>query len=304
MPKRGKAITLPERQRIVSLLGDEKTVAWIARHTRRSKSAIYAIKAAAQRSQEWDADWASHMETSGHWPDLREIANTIQKQLRAPMRQLIGFPSWDDHNPDLILESEGSEPGVSLEVEKGVLYAALKEHLLEGGVWHLVEKWKEYVRGICDDLDRLTYWVRGRPELRDRPWLPSSSPMAQVSGLTERFAQVAVVNAAEDAYFHRENEVWMRSADQEYEVSADSTSLRWSRGPISYVMARGDGEEDLKALRDHHLNLRQTLREELELVAVVADYRKLEQVREELTRELEVIANRSTFPRTCRLCRD
>ena len=233
----------------------------------------------------------------------------IQQQLLAPAEQLLGLSAWDESNPSLRLQSNGGDVEVSLLAEEDVLVEALREHLPDNGIWALLEQWKRFIEGLHQRLGRLCTWVRGQPELQGSQWIPLTVSVGDTGpGLTERFPQTAVLMALEDEYHSREaDEFWERSIRNEYEVrGADGSRrvLRWSLGRMAYVIAVADSVNELEALREVHVSLRQTLRNEPELVAVVEDYGKSGQVKEELTRELEVVANRSRFPRTCQLCRD
>ena len=247
------------------------------------------------------ADGALQLEQSRHWRKMQGAARVIQRQLLAPAEQLLGLSRWDESNPSLKLQSNGGDVAVLLLAEEDVLVGALREHLPDDGIWALLEQWKQLVEGIHQRLGWLCAGVKGRPELQSKRWIPLGIPLREREpGLTERFSQIAVLMALEDAYHNREpDEFWERSIRNEYEIrGADGSRrvLRWSLGRMAYVIAGSDSVSKLEALREVHISVRQTLRNEPELVAVVEDYRKSGQVKEELTRELEVIANRSRFP--------
>lgn len=252
---------------------------------------------------------ALQIELSGHWTSLRNAARSLREELHALPEQLLGLSAWDESNPSLRLQSNGGELEVSLLAEEDVLVEALREHFPDDGIWALLEQWKQLIEGKHQRLGRLCTWVTGQLELRGSQWIPVATfERDSGAGFTERFVQTAVLMALEDEYLSRDADAfWERSVKNQYEIRGDEGSgwvLRWSLGSMGYVIAGSDSVNELEALRDVHISLRQTLRNEPELVALVADYRKSGEVKEELTREFEVVANRSRFPGTCQLCRD
>jgi predicted Zn-ribbon and HTH transcriptional regulator len=70
-----------------------------------------------------------------------------------------------------------------------------------------------------------------------------------------------------------------------------------------YVISSWDNREDLDSLNHRHIELRLEIRELARFKSVVDDYRRLNQIAEELKRELEQIGNLAMIPGRCKLCR-
>ncbi len=243
-----------------------------------------------------DSVWALQMEHSGHWPDLRKAAATLDDQLSAPVQQLLALSNLDAWNESLVIDCAGGETNVSLKLEEDPRFRGLKEHFPGHKVWRLLEEWKGKVELIHGQLPALRRWVIDYVE-----------ESGSTDLCTERFAPTIVSNVVEDVYFGRSvSDFYRTSLENEYEISRDGSLwlVRWKRVGVQYLIGTSGKQEEVEALKRRHIELREELRDAPALQVVVDDYRQLIQIRDALSRELDQFAHMAGFPRDkrCRLC--
>ena len=249
---------------------------------------IVTISGAASKAQEFQ------MELSGHWPGLRKAAATLDEQLWAPVPQLLALSNWDAWNDSLEIDCSGGRTNINLKIEEAPLFRGLKEHFPAHDAWTMLEDWKGRVGFVHGQLPVLSKWVGDQLGGSDHSKFH-----------TERFAPTIVSNAVEGVLRCRPvDDFYRRSAENEYEISRDDE--RWLLTlvlvGVRYVIARSGTREDLDGLKRRHIELREKIRDLPELAAIVAAYRQVYQIEDDLRKELEQTNHLAIFPGRCGLC--
>jgi hypothetical protein len=248
------------------------------------------------------------MEQSGHWPGLRDIAVTLQKQISAPLHQLLGLGEWGIHNSCLILESSCDQLIVTLKVEEEPLFSALREHLPDNPAWDILGNWKQKVKEIRRQLSDLCEWVTSQSGVVDKNRIAPGESARRTPGLRDRYAQTVVMIAAEDTYFNRPiDDSHRRSLEQRYKIAQPSVdgdlgTLKLEDGSTTYLLASSQEPQELEALRRRHMELCITMRDLAQLQQVVEDFRRLGQLAQNLVNEMSRIEKLAMFPGSCDLC--
>ena len=245
--------------------------------------------------------WAAQMEQSGHWPNLRRMAQDLAAQLPVALPKLLGFPWFYPKNENLLLfpGEKGIVAGHTMEAD--ALFLALWEHLPKHKALALLGDWKCTTSNIASGLSDLCSWVEEQPEVSGWRCLSEEEIDRGDVGLTHYFSKSLALDSAEGVCFpHQNSSSWDIS---EANSRRDTYVLNWvGNGNIFVLVAASQEKEELEDVKALHQELASRMRS-LELTQPIGqEWLKLERVIVELKKELERIAILALFPGRCNLC--
>ena len=115
--------------------------------------------------------WATVMHQSGHWPNLRQMAEKISAHLFLPLTQALQFPWSYPLNPALRLTPGEEGLATALSIQEEVVFTSLVEHLPGHKAWALLSDWKSTAGNLASALNDLCSWVEEQPEVSGWRWL-------------------------------------------------------------------------------------------------------------------------------------
>ena len=237
-------------------------------------------------------------ERSGHWPALHDTAKALRDQLYVPLAQLLGFPwRYSDYNPalDLIATVEGLV--VDLKPERETFLVVLRKHLPNDAAWAHLEAWKVGVEELARELSHLCAWAERQPEIQGRNWRPEEEVQQGVPGVTLFFVKAMILEAVEAACN------LPRARYDYHEVPSESGwVLQWFRNSTSYAhLAAARDRQGAVELKEAHVALRSRMAGVSQVHEVAARHRKVLEVKEALSTELDRISRFAVFPGRCSL---
>jgi hypothetical protein len=237
-------------------------------------------------------------ERSGHWPALRDTAKALRHQLYVPLAQLLGFPwRYSDYNPALNLIATVEGLIVDLKPERETLLVALRKHLPNDAAWGHLEAWKVRVGELVKELSRFCTWVERQPETQGRSWRPEEEVRQGVPGVSLFFVKAVALEAVEAAC-----NLPRASYDYDEVPSGSGWVLQWFRNSTSYAhLAAARDRQGALELKEAHIALRSRMAGVPQVHEVAAQHRKVLEVKEALSRELDRISRFAVFPGRCSL---
>ena len=245
--------------------------------------------------------WAAQMEQSGHWPNLRRMAQDLSAQLSVHLPQLLGFPWFHPRNPNLELYPGENGIVAGHTMEEDALFLALWEHLPRHKVLALLNDWKGTAGKVARTLNELCNWVEEQPEVSSRGWLSEEEINRGEVGLTRYFSKSLVLVLAEEMF--RPLQGSSNWEVLEPNAQRDTYLLNWVWNGSSFVpVAASDKRGELEDVKALHQDLAARMRSLDIIQALAKELLKLKQITVELKKELDRIGNLALFPGRCSLC--
>jgi hypothetical protein len=243
-----------------------------------------------------------------HWPQLRQTVERILAEVdtASSFSQLLGFP-WQSgpelFSGEVVVLSKGVGAPGSLDVERDMLFTALKEHVPNHMGWKRLEDWKSAIRAVEAVLCQLCQLTEDRVDTRGLERISDAEARKGVAGIAGEYSKSIVLQVAEESCLGSR-------ADHEYKVrgpfqhEGESLPMRleWNyTATLFSVLASGPDRDTLNVLRTQHMDLCGQLLEVTEVGELVAAQQSARKARNLLKTAMEPLSGTVEWPGRCSL---